>query len=71
MSDLSRPYATIDGAYPIEGLTRKATRSPPSDEVCCIYVHAGAGYHSHQNEKIHLEACNEYVDLPAAMMHND
>ena len=22
-------------------------------------VHAGAGYHSHQNEKIHLEACNE------------
>jgi taspase (threonine aspartase 1) len=71
MSASSRSFATIDGAYPSEGLTRKATRSPPSDEVCCIYVHAGAGYHSHQNEKIHLEACNEYVDLRATVMHNE
>lgn len=28
----------------------------------CIFVHAGAGYHSLQNERIHLQACNEYVN---------
>lgn len=22
-----------------------------------IFVHAGAGFHSHQNEHVHLEAC--------------
>lgn len=52
---------TADGASMVESHTRKASRSPPNEEVCCIYVHAGAGYHSHQNEKIHLDACNEYV----------
>ncbi|KAI4094386.1 MAG: hypothetical protein L6R37_007259 [Teloschistes peruensis] len=26
-------------------------------DVCAIFVHAGAGYHSVQNEKIHLQAC--------------
>ncbi|KAG9661102.1 N-terminal nucleophile aminohydrolase, partial [Aureobasidium melanogenum] len=25
----------------------------------CIFVHAGAGYHSLQNERIHLQACND------------
>ncbi len=28
-------------------------------DVCAIFVHAGAGYHSLQNEKIHLQACEE------------
>ncbi|KAH0287474.1 N-terminal nucleophile aminohydrolase [Aureobasidium namibiae CBS 147.97] len=32
----------------------------------CIFVHAGAGYHSLQNEKIHLQACNDAAK--AAMM---
>lgn len=22
-----------------------------------IFIHAGAGFHSHQNEHVHLEAC--------------
>ncbi|KAL8910529.1 MAG: hypothetical protein Q9172_007830, partial [Xanthocarpia lactea] len=26
-------------------------------DVCAVFVHAGAGYHSVQNEKIHLQAC--------------
>jgi hypothetical protein len=28
-------------------------------DVACIFVHAGAGYHSTANEMIHLTACNE------------
>lgn len=28
-------------------------------DVCTIFVHAGAGYHSLQNEKVHLAACEE------------
>lgn len=59
MSVPGRHYAPIDGACHVDTHTRKASRSPPNDDVCCIYVHAGAGYHSHQNERIHLEACNE------------
>jgi len=30
-----------------------------ADGICAIFVHAGAGYHSIQNEDIHLQACNE------------
>jgi hypothetical protein len=28
-------------------------------DTACIFVHAGAGYHSVANEMIHLAACNE------------
>ena len=28
-------------------------------DVCAVFVHAGAGYHSVQNERIHLQACEE------------
>jgi len=28
-------------------------------DVCAIFVHAGAGYHSVQNENVHLQACAE------------
>lgn len=30
-------------------------------DISAIFVHAGAGYHSHQNEGNHLQACSEYV----------
>jgi taspase (threonine aspartase 1) len=30
-------------------------------DVACIFVHAGAGYHSTANEMIHLTACNEWA----------
>jgi hypothetical protein len=29
--------------------------------VPAIFIHAGAGFHSHQNEHVHLEACVAYV----------
>jgi taspase (threonine aspartase 1) len=28
-------------------------------DTACIFVHAGAGYHSVANEMMHLAACNE------------
>jgi len=27
--------------------------------VAAVFIHAGAGYHSVTNEKVHLEACSE------------
>ncbi|KAF2833344.1 N-terminal nucleophile aminohydrolase [Ophiobolus disseminans] len=70
MSVPSRGYETTDGALPAESHTRKASRSPPNDDVCCIYVHAGAGYHSVQNERIHLEACNDAAQLAMLILKN-
>ncbi|KAG9186722.1 taspase, threonine aspartase, 1 [Alternaria panax] len=70
MSVPSHHYAPIDGAYHVDTHTRKASRSPPNDDVCCIYVHAGAGYHSHQNERIHLEACNDAAQLAMLILKN-
>lgn len=57
------------GATQTQSFSRKASQSPPQDDTCCIFVHAGAGYHSIQNERIHLEACNEYVDDLAIKIH--
>ena len=28
-------------------------------DLCAIFVHAGAGFHSYTNEKNHLAACQE------------
>lgn len=47
-----------DGPMELEtGLRRRRL----GGDVCAIFIHAGAGYHSVQNEKIHLAACEEYV----------
>jgi hypothetical protein len=35
-------------------------RKREGGDVCAIYVHAGAGFHSYANEKHHLTACAEY-----------
>lgn len=40
-----------------------AARARKSGDTFAIFVHAGAGYHSTQNEEVHLLACNEYVNL--------
>lgn len=45
---------SIDGAADRWGKRRKLP-------VSAIFIHAGAGYHSTVNERIHLEACSEYV----------
>ncbi|KAF2447719.1 N-terminal nucleophile aminohydrolase [Karstenula rhodostoma CBS 690.94] len=60
----------IDGAVQLDTLTRKATQSPHRADVCCIFVHAGAGYHSHANEQIHLEACNDAAQVAMLILRN-
>ncbi len=45
-----------DGA--VDRMWRSRQKSTP---VAAIFIHAGAGYHSTANEKLHLEVCNEYV----------
>lgn len=68
---MSTPTRQYDGAHPVEQPVRRVTRSPPlADEVCVIYVHAGAGYHSLQNERIHLEACNDAAAIGMCIMKN-
>ncbi|KAJ9267523.1 hypothetical protein DTO212C5_5999 [Paecilomyces variotii] len=39
-------------------------------DIAAIFVHAGAGYHSVQNEKIHLEACNEAARVAMTLLKN-
>lgn len=39
----------------------RSARSRRSNECAAIFVHAGAGYHSVQNEMVHLKACEESV----------
>ncbi|ORY06645.1 nucleophile aminohydrolase [Clohesyomyces aquaticus] len=70
MSVPPRQVEAIDGAIPTEPLTRKASQSPAQDDVCCIFVHAGAGYHSIQNERIHLQACNEAAAMAMLILRN-
>ncbi|KAF9740768.1 threonine aspartase [Paraphaeosphaeria minitans] len=60
----------IDGAVQLDTLTRKATQSPHRSDICCIFVHAGAGYHSHANEQIHLEACNDAAQVAMLILRN-
>ena len=35
--------------------------------VPAIFIHAGAGFHSHQNEHVHLEACVAYA-MPLSLL---
>ncbi|KAF1989287.1 N-terminal nucleophile aminohydrolase [Aulographum hederae CBS 113979] len=39
-------------------------------DVACIFLHAGAGYHSTQNESIHLQACNDAAEAGMAILRN-
>ena len=46
----------MDG--PIDLETHKRRKRLGGD-VCAVFVHAGAGFHSVLNERIHLAACEE------------
>ncbi|KAF2401440.1 N-terminal nucleophile aminohydrolase [Trichodelitschia bisporula] len=37
-------------------------------ELCAIFVHAGAGFHSTANEHVHLEACHSASQLAMAVL---
>ncbi|KIX08360.1 uncharacterized protein Z518_03016 [Rhinocladiella mackenziei CBS 650.93] len=39
-------------------------------DLCAIFIHAGAGYHSHQNERIHLTAVNDAAKVAMAVLKN-
>lgn len=45
----------------VDGTVDRVLKRGPKRPVTAIFVHAGAGYHSVQNEQIHLQACSEYV----------
>ena len=46
----------MDG--PIDLGTQKRRKRLGGD-VCAVFVHAGAGFHSLLNERVHLAACEE------------
>ncbi|KIW33297.1 uncharacterized protein PV07_00155 [Cladophialophora immunda] len=39
-------------------------------DLCAIFIHAGAGYHSFQNEKNHLTAVNDAAKIGMAVLKN-
>ncbi|EEA28425.1 asparaginase family protein [Talaromyces marneffei ATCC 18224] len=39
-------------------------------DIYAIYVHAGAGFHSYQNENVHLKACNDAAKVAMSMLKN-
>ncbi|KAK3320936.1 nucleophile aminohydrolase [Cercophora scortea] len=43
----------------VDGTSEKIWKRGPKPPVAAIFIHAGAGYHSIANEKVHLEACSE------------
>lgn len=45
------PHSTDGALDRVLGLGQKQKGVP------AIFIHAGAGFHSHQNEHVHLEAC--------------
>ena len=70
ISDASQPVISATESMPARGRAAPGTgttdrvirrQNGPSQRgpVAAIFVHAGAGFHSVQNEKIHLKACSE------------
>ncbi|KAJ4002697.1 hypothetical protein NW752_012391 [Fusarium irregulare] len=56
-SSETTPFGT-DGAF---DRVLKAGHRPKAAPA--IFVHAGAGFHSHQNERVHLQACNAAAEM--------
>ncbi|KAI1410015.1 N-terminal nucleophile aminohydrolase [Hypoxylon sp. FL1857] len=61
--DSNNDIPSIDGAADRWGKRRKLP-------VSAIFIHAGAGYHSTVNERIHLEACNEAARLSIKLLRS-
>lgn len=55
-SPMAKYLGGTDGA-----LDRVLRHTQRKKHIPAIFVHAGAGFHSHQNEHVHLEACVAYV----------
>lgn len=39
-------------------------------DLCAIFIHAGAGFHSHQNEKIHLNAVSDAAKIAMSSLRS-
>lgn len=45
-------------------------RQHEGSDLCAIFVHAGAGYHSVSNEKLHLSAVNDAAKVAMSILKN-
>ena len=45
-------------------------RKREGGDVCAIFVHAGAGFHSFANEKHHLAACQDAAKVAMTVLKN-
>lgn len=43
---------------------------PDTPGLCAIFVHAGAGFHSHANEKLHLAVVSDAAKVGMAILKN-
>jgi hypothetical protein len=59
MPDWHNSVIYEEGPWWTDGTDKRGRRAKPA--VAAIFVHAGAGYHSTANEKLHLDACSECV----------
>ncbi|KAK4494332.1 hypothetical protein PRZ48_014630 [Zasmidium cellare] len=46
----------------------KSSKPRKQSDLACIFVHAGAGFHSKDNESYHLQACNDACKAAMAIM---
>ncbi|KAK8251548.1 nucleophile aminohydrolase [Phyllosticta capitalensis] len=51
-------------------MAHRSGRSRKGGDICAIFVHAGAGYHSVTNEGMHLQACNDAAKAGMAVLRN-
>ena len=58
-SPSSSDFAQLDGSIDPASSEMGGRRKRLAGDVCAVFVHAGAGYHSIQNERVHLAACEE------------
>lgn len=61
-----RAYSPISSADQFKG----AMSRPRGGNVSAIFVHAGAGFHSPNNEKLHLETCENAAKVAIQMLRN-
>ena len=55
----SRQTSQVDGQAEDWMKSMSIRRRRVAGDVCAIFVHAGAGFHSVQNERTHLQVCEE------------
>ncbi|KAK4992503.1 hypothetical protein LTR50_001044 [Elasticomyces elasticus] len=54
----------------MSGVFSHRGRARRGGDVSCIFVHVGAGYHSIQNQEIHLQACNDAAKSAMLVLRN-